>query len=408
LKGENIVLGVSGGIAAYKAAELSRLFIKQGSQVKVVMTDAATKFVTPLTFEALTGYPVARDMFLPRTKASIEHISLARWATLIVVAPATANVIAKIACGIADDLLTTFILAARCPTAIVPAMNSNMFNSLAVQENIRTLQRRGFWVLEPEEGELACGDSGQGRMPEPEKILAFIEDKCKGLLHPDLQGVKIIVTAGPTREPLDPVRFLTNYSSGRMGYAIASAAVKRGADVTLISGPVSLESPVGVRLIKVETAEEMYQAVMQHFPLADVVIKAAAVADYRLAFKRSQKIKKEKDEDFLELKLIRNPDILAELGRRKGNKILVGFAAETEKLLENAATKLKGKNLDLIVANDLTEEGAGFNVETNKVKILDQKGVHQELPLASKLDVAHKLLDRVSGMLKERRKECKE
>ncbi len=193
-----------------------------------------------------------------------------------------------------------------------------------------------------------------------------------------------------------------------MGYAIASAAVKRGADVTLISGPVSLESPVGVRLIKVETAEEMYQAVMQHFPLADVVIKAAAVADYRLAFKRSQKIKKEKDEDFLELKLIRNPDILAELGRRKGNKILVGFAAETEKLLENAATKLKGKNLDLIVANDLTEEGAGFNVETNKVKILDQKGVHQELPLASKLDVAHKLLDRVSGMLKERRKECKE
>lgn len=399
LKARNIVLGVSGGIAVYKAAELSRLFVKDGILVRVVMTKAATQFVVPLTFEALTNSPVYSDMFVSRADSPIQHVVLAKWASLLVIAPATANIIGKIASGIADDLLSTLALAVSCPVVIAPAMNSEMFGNIAVQDNLRTLRQRGFAVMQPDFGELACGTTGEGRMPEPEAIFRFVKKRLTSFRKQDFRGVNMLVTAGPTREPLDPVRYLTNYSTGRMGFAVAQAAVERGSKVTLISGPTAIAPPAGVTLIRVETALEMSQAVMEHFARTDVVVKTAAVADYRPFHKKEQKIKKAENSGEIVLKLLRNPDILAELGARKGNRIIVGFAAETEAVLENAACKLEKKNLDLIVANDLTEKEAGFAVETNKVKIIDRKGGIQELDVAPKADIAHIILDRIHSLL---------
>jgi len=390
LKDKTIVLGVSGGIAVYKAVEVLRLLTKAGADVHVVMTANACEFVTPLTFQTLSKNPVHTALFDLYQEREIGHISLAERADLFMVAPATANLIGKIANGLADDLLTTSLMATRAPVLICPAMNTNMYLNPLYQRNHRRLTDTGYQLLEPASGELACGWQGQGKLPDPQLIFAAV---CRLLAPGDLTGVKLLVTAGPTREDIDPVRYLSNYSSGKMGYAIAAAAAARGAQVTLISGPVSLMPPAGVDMVAVTTALEMQQALETRFDATDVVIKAAAVADYRPAQRASQKIKKQAD--MLTLHLEKNPDLLAKLGQRKTHQLLIGFAAETENLLENAATKLRSKNLDLIVANDVSAPGSAFGGDTNQVKFLFADGQVEELPLLTKDQVAHLLLDRI-------------
>lgn len=397
LQGKTIVLGVTGGIAVYKAVELLRLLTKAGATVHVIMTRAATEFVTPLTFQTLSGNPVHTELFNLIQEQEIGHISLADRADALVIAPATANCIGKLANGIADDLLTTTAMATKAPLLVAPAMNVNMYEHPAYQENEQKLRRLGCRLVDPEPGFLACGWQGKGRLAPPEQIFAEL---CRLLTPQDLAGQTVLVTAGPTREELDPIRFISNHSSGRMGYALAQAARQRGARVILISGPVALPAPVGVELVAVESACQMRQAVMERVADSTVVIKAAAVADYRPVLRNDQKIKKQGER--LTIELERNPDILAELGRLEKCPLLVGFAAETTELRAHAATKLTAKNLDMIVANDVTQEGAGFNVSTNVCQLLFRDGRVEPLALMDKQELACLILDRVLALLSHR------
>jgi len=389
LKDKTIVLGVCGGIAVYKSVELLRLLVKAGASVHVIMTQSACQFVTPLTFQTLSGHPVHTELFNLLQEMEIGHITLADRADLFIVAPATANLVGKLAGGIADDLLTTTLMATKAPVLLVPAMNVNMYDNRIYQRNEGVLREAGYHILEPDYGYLACGWEGKGKMPAP----AAIVEHALALLAPkDLTGETIMVTAGPTREAIDPVRYISNHSSGKMGYAIAKAAHQRGARVILISGPVAIPAPHGVEVVDVVTAEEMRLAVLGRVAETTVVIKAAAVADYRLAEVAASKIKKEKRAT-LTLPLIKNADILAEIGANKGGRLVIGFAAETADLLENARQKLLSKNLDMIVANDVSEAGAGFDVETNRVRFLFPDGEVETLPLLDKSEVAQRLLD---------------
>jgi len=393
LKDKKIVLGVTGGIAAYKAAELVRELIRRGANVRVIMTDNACRFVTPLTFETLSGHPVAKDLFRMPGNFEIGHIALAEFAELIVIAPATANLIGKMAAGLADDLLTTVLLAAEAPVLICPAMNAKMYANPVVQENLSVLVSRGHTVVEPGYGELACRAEGQGRLAEPLEITEEIET---ALTAKDLKNERILVTAGPTQEPFDPVRFISNHSSGKMGYALAMMGRRRGAAVTLISGPTALPKLRGVEFVPVQTAVEMRDAVLARLGEATVVIKAAAVADYRPAVREAMKIKKK--EGAMTVSLERNPDIISEIGRQKEERILVGFSMESDHVLENARSKLIEKGMDFIVANDVTEPGAGFRGDTNIVRILSREGETEVFPRMEKIDVAGVILDRVKRM----------
>ena len=396
LAGKKIVLGVTGGIAVYKAVDLVSRLRKQQAEVKVIMTQSATKFVSPLTFQEMSANPVVVSMWDELHEYSIEHIALAGWADLFVIAPATANIIGKIAAGIADDMLSTTVMATTAPVLLCPAMNSNMFLNVATQKNITTLRARGFTVIDPGCGLMACGTTGPGRLPEPPEIVEAINEHFARTC--DLVGKKVLVTAGGTREAIDPVRYIGNRSSGKMGYAVASAALARGAQVTLVS-TVTLPAPGGAEVISVESAEEMRQAVLARFEETDIVIKAAAVADFRPTVMAEKKIKKASDE-MLTIVLQRNPDILQELGQRKTRQFLVGFAAETHDLEAYAKEKIAKKNLDMIVANDVTAAGAGFGTETNIVKFLYPDGGKTELACMPKRVVADKLLDEVVKRLK--------
>ncbi len=398
MKGKQIVVGVSGGIAAYKAAELVRLLVREEAVVRVAMTANATRFIAPLTFAALSGNRVISRMFDEGTGA-IDHVTWGQDADLIILAPATANVVAKVAHGIADDFLSTMTLAATARILVCPSMNTRMYENPATQENVSLLQRRGIVVMEPGAGELACRDEGPGRLPEPSEI---VEEARWILSDQDLAGLQVLVTAGATHEPMDPVRYITNRSTGKMGYAIAQAARIRGASVKLVSGPTSLAVPRGVDLESVTTALEMRQAVLKHFAGSDIVVMAAAVSDYRPHSTEGQKIKK--GPETLAMELDRNPDILAELGQSREEKhcVLVGFAAETDDLLANAEKKLKDKNLDMIVANDVSREDAGFAVDTNEVKILFRDGKVETPPLMKKQEVADLVLDRAKTLWEAR------
>lgn len=386
-----IIIGITGGIAAYKIPELVRIFTKAGHDVKVAMTKNATWFIAPLTLETLSKNRVITDMFEGNTDP-LAHILWGQESDLVIIAPATANFIAKAAHGIADDFLSTMVVATTAPMLICPAMNSKMYANPITQENIKRLISRGFVVMKPGEGELACNTEGPGRLPDP---IDIAEQAFHMLETRDLKGLKIMVTAGPTIEPIDPVRHITNRSSGKMGYAIARNATMRGADVTLISGPVNIKPPLGVTLVNVNTAAEMRAAVFAHRAEMDVIIKAAAVADYRPAISADQKIKKT-DRD-ISIKLVKNPDILSELGstKSKPGQMLIGFAAETENILKNAKDKLTKKNLDMIVVNDVTAKDAGFDVDTNRVTFIFKDGTVHELPLLTKEEVATELLDRI-------------
>ena len=393
IRDKNIVLGITGGIAAYKACELARLMIKSGANVHVIMTKGAAEFVAPLTLQTLSRNPVHTDLFSLTQEAEVGHISLADRADLFVIAPSTANLIGKIAGGIADDLLTTTIMATKVPVLLAPAMNCNMYENPIVQENMNKLKGYGYNFIDSETGELACGYEGKGRMAEPGDIMEEIET----ILSPkDLKGERIVVTAGPTYEAIDPVRFIGNRSSGKMGYALAKMAVRRGAEVTLISGPSSLLPPRGTRFISVESAEEMRRAVTVNLKDATIVIMAAAVADYRPKKAASEKLKK--GAGSISLDLEKTEDIVSEIGRKKGKRFIIGFAAETDNLWANAKKKLKEKNLDLIIANNVKEPGAGFAVDTNIVTIIDNKGTLEALPKMSKDEVAWKVLDRVASL----------
>jgi phosphopantothenoylcysteine decarboxylase/phosphopantothenate--cysteine ligase len=392
----HIILGVTGGIAAYKACELTRLFVKGGYSVHVVMTDHALAFITPLTFSTLSGNPVGTAMFDGGAPETIKHIDLADEADLVVVAPATANVIAKVAAGIADDLLTTVIAATRAPVLFSPSMNVNMYENPITRGNIDRLSGIGYHFVEPGEGWLACGWEGKGRLAEPIRIYERAEALLAGQ---DLSGMKLLVTAGPTREAIDPVRFISNRSTGRMGYAVARRAALRGAQVVLVSGPSHLEPPSGVELVGVDSAAEMARMVKDRFGWADAIVKAAAVADFTPKNPCEHKIKKDECGDVIELS--RTEDILLGLGRSKGDKILVGFAAETDKIRTNARKKLEAKNLDIIVANDVSRKDAGFAVETNIVRIIERDGTETELPLMSKEGVADEILTRVGKLWKK-------
>jgi phosphopantothenoylcysteine decarboxylase/phosphopantothenate--cysteine ligase len=392
-----VVIGVGGGIACYKTVELVRLLVKDGFVVQVIMTRGAMEFVMPLTFQTLSGRPVATEMFNLTQESEIGHINLADSADVFVIAPATANLIGKIAAGIADDLLTTVLMATRASTLIAPSMNIHMYENPIVQENLRKLRRVGYHLMEPGEGYLACGYEGKGRLPEPEKILEEIRRLLK---KKDLVGERLLITAGPNREPLDPVRYISNRSSGKMGYALARAGLRRGAEVTLISGPTELEPPPGARLVRVTTAEEMRHAVLKEFDRCTSVIMAAAVTDYRPVDRANNKIKRGKGP--IELRLEPNPDILKELGARKTGKMLVGFAAETEELVPNAQKKLTDKNLDMVVANNVTEAGGGFDVDTNVATILDRGGARRALPLMSKDELADEIFDHLLALKSQR------
>lgn len=393
LNGKKIALGVTGGIAVYKAVDLVSRLRKQGAEVRVIMTEHAQQFVTPLTFKEISGNKVAVSMWDSNQEFNVEHISLANWADAFVVAPATANILAKMANGIADDLLSTTLLAAQAPIIVCPAMNTGMYQNPITQENIAKLQKHGVTVMPPAVGYLACGVTGPGRLPEPQQIVEFI-DAFFAKKDGDMVGLKVLVTAAGTREPIDPVRFVGNRSSGKMGYAIAQAAAQRGAEVLLVTGPSALEIPPNVNGVKVETTNEMLEAVMSAYEKMDVVIKAAAVADYRPRDVADQKIKKKTD-DALTVVMDKNPDILKELGARKAHQVLVGFAAETQNLLDNAREKIVKKNLDMIVANDVTAAGAGFNSDTNIVKFLFPNGEVRSLEQMAKTQVANILLDTV-------------
>ena len=413
LNGKKIVLGVTGGIAAYKCVDLASRLRKKGAEVHVILTRGAQNFVTETAMREISGNPVITSMWGEIHNYDVEHIALATLADVVLIAPATANVLAKAAAGIADDMLTTTVLATRAPIFFAPAMNSNMYENPVTQQNITTLQQRGWQLIPPASGHLACGTSGIGRMPEPAELVKVLENYFAGeggsvesadgntmdstmgnIMGSTMQGLKLLVTAAGTREPIDPVRYIGNRSSGKMGYAIAEAAARLGAEVTLISGPSFLQPPAGVEFFGVESAREMRQLVQERFPACDIVIKAAAVADYRVKNVSDQKIKKNDAE--LTLVLEKNPDILKELGEMKQpHQTLVGFAAETQNLLQYAKGKLEKKNLDMIVANDVSKPQAGFNVDTNLIKLLKRDGSIEELPLMSKKELAYIILERV-------------
>ena len=400
LQGKKIVLGVTGGIAVYKAVDLVSRLRKAGCEVRVVMTEHAQQFVTPLTFKEISGNAVATSMWNANQEFNVEHIALANWADAFLVAPATANILAKMACGLADDLLSTTLLAAQAPIVVCPAMNTGMYQNPATQENIAKLQERGVTVMPPAVGHLACGTSGPGRLPEPQQIVEFMSAFFAGR-EGDLRGLRVLVTAAGPREPIDPVRYVGNRSSGKMGYAVAQMAAERGADVLLISGPSALATPPNVRVVNVETTNEMLEACLAAYGDVDIVIKAAAVADYRPRDVADQKIKKKTD-DALTVVMDKNPDILKTLGAKKEQQVLVGFAAETQNLLANAREKVVKKNLDMIVANDVTAAGAGFNSDTNIVKFLFANGDVRELEQMPKVDVANKILDEAIRIRNER------
>lgn len=402
LKNKKIVLGISGSIAAYKAAELASTMTKSGAEVQCVMTEGACQFITPLTLQTLTGRPVMKDMFEPPKTWNVEHVALGQWADAFLIVPATANVIGKMAQGLADDLLTASLLACPAPIILAPAMNTVMYQHPAVQENLGRLKERGCWIVEPAVGNLACGDQGRGRLAPLDQILdllAFVLEKNKVLM-----GKRLLVSAGPTQEALDPVRFISNHSSGKMGYALAKQAWLMGAEVTLVSGPVAQEPLPYYTTIPVKSAQEMAHAVLKAAPEADIIIKAAAVADYTPVCVESQKIKKQ-DGD-MEIQCQRTQDILQVLGEnKKPGQVLVGFAAETQEVLIHAAKKLEKKNADMIVANDITQEGAGFHVDTNIVTLLFADGTVRCLPRMSKEDVAVEILESTVQMLQQKQAE---
>ena len=390
LKEKHIVLGVTGSIAAYKIASLASMLVKKQADVTVIMTKNATNFINPITFESLTGNRCLVDTFDRNFEFQVEHVSLAKQTDVFLVAPASANVIAKAAHGIADDMLTTTLLACRCPKIFAPAMNTRMYENPIVQDNISTLKDYGMEVVTPASGYLACGDTGEGKMPEPEVLYEAV---LRALTPKDLSGRKVLVTAGPTQEKLDPVRYISNHSTGKMGYAVAAAAVRRGADVTLVSGKVELTPPMGVQVVPVVSAADMAQAVKAAASEHEIIIKAAAVADYRPRVTADEKLKK-KDEE-LSVELERTEDILAWLGaHRRAGQILCGFSMETEHLLENSRVKLEKKKIDMIVANNLKQEGAGFGTDTNVVTLITKEKT-EEFPMLSKEEVADRLLDRI-------------
>lgn len=398
LKDKKIILGVTGGIAAYKAVEIASRLKKAGAVVRVVMTEEAKKFVTELTFREITGQPVTSDMWAEIQHYSVAHISLAEWADMVLIAPATANILAKADIGIADDFLSTMLLATKAIVVYSPAMNTNMFNHPATQGHIASLKAKGSRIIEPASGILACGAVGAGRLPEPVEVVAEVERIFA--VKQSLVGKKVLVTAGGTIEPLDPIRFIANHSSGRQGYAIAAEAVARGAQVVLVSGQAAVEPPAGLaKFVKIDTTHQMREAVLADFDDADIIIKAAAVADYRPKTVAANKIKKT-DDDFV-IELERNPDILKELGSlKKPNQVLVGFAAETQNLLQYAQSKLEKKNLDFIVANDVSKPGAGFQGDTNIIKILSRDGSIEELPLMTKRELSAIIMDRAERKIK--------
>lgn len=392
-KGKTVVLGITGSIAAYKMANVASMLVKKGCDVNVIMTKNATNFINPITFEELTKNKCLVDTFDRNFQYSVAHISLATRADVFMVAPASANVIGKIANGIADDMLTTTIMASKCPKIISPAMNTNMFENPIVQDNLEKLEKFGYEIIEPESGRLAEGMSGKGRLPKEQTLVDYIERALSD--NHDLKGKKVLVTAGPTQEAVDPVRYITNHSSGKMGYAVAKAAMLRGADVTLVSGQVSLEPVPFVKTVSVVSAKDMFEAVVREFEDADIVIKSAAVADFRPANVADNKIKKGESGEEMSIRLERTDDILKYLGEHKReNQFICGFSMETENMLENSRKKLEKKNLDMIVCNNLKEQGAGFQTDTNKVTIIDRKST-EELGLMSKAEVADKILDRI-------------
>lgn len=394
LKDKHIIIGVTGGIAAYKVVDVVSRLKKLNATVEIIMTENATKFVTPLTFQTLSLNPVYVGMFDEPKHYDVEHISLAERADMFLIAPATANIIGKIANGIADDLLTTTIMATKSKVVFAPAMNTNMYTNPIVQKNMEHLKKLGYEFIEPGTGLLACQTYGPGRMAEPKDIVDYILDSFS---NKQLFRKKVVVTAGPTMEPIDPVRYITNHSSGKMGYSIAKEASDRGADVVLITGPTNLRYPIGVKVEKVNTTREMFDAVEEHFPTCDVLIKAAAPLDYRPEKVQEEKIKK--DSEKLEIKLVRNPDIVSHFGRIKEDKIIVGFAAETNNLIQYGKEKLYKKNLDFIVANDVSKEGAGFKSDTNIITIIDKNGNVENYPILDKAQVAQIVLDKVYTLL---------
>ncbi len=400
---KKIVLAVSGGIAAYKAADVASWLTKNGAQVHCVLTKAAAEFVSPLVLQSLTGYPVVQDEFVTGPGWGIVHIELAAGADLLAVIPATANIIAKIAAGIADDALTSTVLAATCPLFMAPAMNTHMYENPATQQNLQILRGRGWQIMPPDNGRLACGAVGQGKLPAVEAIELELEQLLLAATaepgRRDLAGKRVLVTAGPTTEPIDPVRYISNRSSGKMGYAVATRAAERGAEVLLVSGPTALQPPDGVRFVQVESACQMREAVLAEYAACDVVIMAAAVADYRVAEPADHKIKKTGDNQEMTLRLLRNPDILQELGEAKQQQFLVGFAAETHNLEEYAKGKLAAKHADLLVANDVSRADAGFDVDTNQIIIFAADGGRQTYPLTTKLAAADYILDAVAARI---------
>ena len=396
LENRKVLLCVTGGIAVYKSAALTSKLVQAGAEVRVLMSDSATKFVAPLTFQALSQNDVYIDTFDEKIPGKIAHIELADWPDVILVAPATANVIGKLANGLADDMISTTLLAATAPIMIAPAMNVHMYHHKAVQRNMMQLHEDGYLFLEPAEGYLACGYVGKGRLEEPETIVANLQAYFSNENKP-LIGKRVLITAGPTRERIDPVRYISNFSSGKMGYSLAEVASELGAEVTLVSGPVSLKSPAGVRVVGVESASEMYEEVTSVMDNMDIIIGTAAVADYKPAVYANQKVKKQEGDSTLEL--TRTKDILAEVGKRKTGQILVGFAAETIHVDEYAKKKLVKKNADMIVANNVTQEGAGFGTDTNIVTLFTKNGDRKELPLLSKKEVAREIFKEIDRLL---------
>ncbi|MGF1762519.1 bifunctional phosphopantothenoylcysteine decarboxylase/phosphopantothenate--cysteine ligase CoaBC [Aliivibrio kagoshimensis] len=395
LMGKKILLGISGGIAAYKCAELTRRLVERGAQVRVVMTQAAQEFITPLTMQAVSGHPISESLFDPAAEASMGHIELAKWADLILIAPATADIIARIAAGMGNDLLSTLVLATESPVAIAPAMNQQMYKNQATQENLATLARREFTIWGPASGEQACGDIGAGRMLEPMELVHH----CEAFLQPKtLAGISILITAGPTREAIDPVRYISNHSSGKMGFSIADAAVKLGATVTLVSGPVDLNTPNNLSRVDIESADQMHQEVMNLAPSHNIFIACAAVADFKPSTIANQKLKKTADSDSMQIDMIKNPDIVASVAALESQRpFTVGFAAETQDVEQYAKGKLERKNLDLICANDVSKSGQGFNADTNALHLY-WKGGEKALPLTSKAQLGQQLLSEIIAL----------